>query len=37
MDHLAPQVGITLEKTQLMIKLKERANWCEDLLRDIER
>jgi hypothetical protein len=37
MDHLAHQVGITLKKTQLMIKLKERANWCEDVLRDLER
>jgi len=37
MDHLAHQVGIALEETQLMIKLKERANWYEDVLRDLER
>lgn len=37
MEHLAHQVGIALEKTQLMIKLKERANWYEEVLRDLER
>jgi len=37
MEHLAHQVGIALEKTQLMIKLKDRANWYEDVLRDLER
>ncbi len=37
MEHLAHQVGIALEKTQLMIKLRERANWYEDVLRDLER
>lgn len=37
MEHLAHQVGIALEKTQMMIKLKERANWYEDILRDLER
>jgi GAF domain-containing protein len=37
MQHLAHQVGIALEKTQLMIKLKERANWYEEILRDLER
>lgn len=37
MEHLAHQVGIALEKTQLMIKLKERANWYEEVLKDLER
>jgi GAF domain-containing protein len=37
MEHLAHQVGIALEKTQLMIKLKDRANWYEEVLRDLER
>jgi GAF domain-containing protein len=37
MEHLAHQVGIALEKTQLMIKLRERANWYEDVLRDLDR
>jgi GAF domain-containing protein len=37
MEHLAHQVGIALEKTQLLVKLKERANWYEDVLRDLER
>jgi GAF domain-containing protein len=37
MEHLAHQVGIALEKTQLMIKLKERASWYEEVLRDLER
>jgi GAF domain-containing protein len=37
MEHLAHQVGIALEKTQLMIQLKERANWYEEVLRDLER
>ena len=37
MEHLAHQVGIALEKTQLMIKLRERADWYEDVLRDLER
>ena len=37
MEHLAHQVGIALEKTQLMIKLRERANWYEDVLKDLER
>jgi GAF domain-containing protein len=37
MEHLAHQVGIALEKTQLMIKLRERANWYEEVLRDLER
>jgi GAF domain-containing protein len=37
MEHLALQVGIALEKTQLLLKYKERANWYEDVLRDMER
>jgi GAF domain-containing protein len=37
MEHLAHQVGIALEKTQLMIKLKDRANWYEEILKDFER
>jgi hypothetical protein len=37
MGHLAHQVGIALEKTQLMIKLKDRANWYEEILKDFER
>jgi GAF domain-containing protein len=37
MEHLAHQVGIALEKTQLMTQLKERANWYEEVLRDLER
>lgn len=37
MEHLAHQVGIALEKTQLMVQLKERANWYENVLRDLER
>jgi GAF domain-containing protein len=37
MQHLAHQVGIALEKTQLMIKLKDRANWYEAVLKDLER
>jgi GAF domain-containing protein len=37
MEHLAHQVGIALEKTQLMIKLRERSDWYEDVLRDLER
>jgi GAF domain-containing protein len=37
MEHLAHQMGIALEKTQLLVKLKERANWYEDVLRDLER
>jgi GAF domain-containing protein len=37
MEHLAHQVGIAIEKTQLMIKLRDRANWYENVLRDLER
>jgi GAF domain-containing protein len=37
MQHLAHQVGIALEKTQLMIKLHERADWYEQVLKDLER
>ncbi|MFZ3044916.1 MAG: GAF domain-containing protein, partial [Desulfatirhabdiaceae bacterium] len=37
MEHLAHQAGIALEKNQLLIKLKERADWYEDVLRDLER
>jgi GAF domain-containing protein len=37
MEHLAHQVGIALEKTQLMIKLRERADWYEQVLKDLER
>jgi GAF domain-containing protein len=37
MEHLAHHVGIALEKTRLMIKLKDRANWYEAVLRDLER
>lgn len=37
MEHLAHQVGIALEKTQMMIKLRERANWYEQVLKDLER
>jgi hypothetical protein len=37
MERLAHQVGIALEKTQMLIKLRERANRCEPVLRGLER
>ncbi len=37
MEHLAHQAGIALEKNQLMMKLKDRADWYEEVLRDLER
>jgi GAF domain-containing protein len=37
MEHLAHQVGMALEKTQLLIKVKERADWYEEVLKEFER
>jgi len=37
MEHLALHMGIAIEKNQMMIMLKERSDWYEDVLRDLER
>lgn len=37
MEHLALHMGIAIEKNQMMVMLKERSDWYEDVLRDMER
>jgi len=37
MEHLAHHVGMALEKTRMLAKIHERANWYEEILKDFER
>jgi GAF domain-containing protein len=37
MEHLAHHVGMALEKTRMLAKIQERANWYEEILKDFER
>jgi GAF domain-containing protein len=37
MEHLAHQAGMALEKARMLIKLKEKSDWYEDMLRHFER
>lgn len=37
MEHLAHHVGMALEKTRMLTKIHERANWYEEILKDFER
>jgi len=32
-----PRRGAILEKTRMLAKIQERANWYEEILRDFER
>lgn len=37
MQHLAYHVGIAVEKSQVLIKLQERSEWYEQVIKDLER
>jgi GAF domain-containing protein len=37
MEQLAHHVGMALEKTRMLAKIQERANWYEEILKDFER
>ncbi len=37
MEHLAYQAGVALEKARMLIKLKEKSDWYEEMLRHFER
>ena len=37
MEHLAHQAGTALEKARMLIKLKEKSDWYEEMLRHFER
>jgi GAF domain-containing protein len=37
MEHLAYQTGMALEKARTLIKLKEKSDWYEEMLRHFER
>jgi GAF domain-containing protein len=37
MEHLAHQAGTALEKARMLIRLKEKSDWYEEMLRHFER
>jgi len=37
MEHLAHQAGTALEKARMLIKLKEKSDWYEEMLRHFEK